>query len=105
MSVLVTGLPDEALCKQEPGATPWGVQEELLAQLVEEVSIVAAGYKRPNGPIDVPRPGKKQQTPAGPREGLSGTTETGLQARGLGGMLAVAQVYGAARPTQGATGE
>lgn len=94
MSVLVAGLPDEALCKQEPGDMPWGVAEELLAQLVEEVSIVAAGYKRPNGPISVPRPGDDVTT-RGPQEGLSGSTDTGLQARGLGGFLAAAQVYGA----------
>jgi hypothetical protein len=90
---LIAGLPDGALCKQDnPGETPWGVTEELLAQLVEEVSVLAADRRRKD-PITIPRPGQPTVAPAG----ISGTASTGVQARGMAGLLAAAEVFGAVR--------
>ncbi|HEY1177005.1 MAG TPA: hypothetical protein VGF17_12680 [Phytomonospora sp.] len=61
---------------------------------------MAAGHRRPE-PIDFPRPGV-DPAQRGPAEGLTGSTDTGLHARGLGGMLAAAQVYGVvAAPVSG----
>lgn len=51
------GLPDEARCRREdPDEPRWGVLEELIAQVVEEVSVLAAERRRPE-PRKIPRPG------------------------------------------------
>lgn len=98
MAVLIEGLPPTALSKQDnPGEVPWGVTDELLAQLVEEVSVLTSDRRRKE-PIEIPRPGREsrtQQKAAQPI--LTGNAQTGLTAHGLSGMLAAAQVYGAVR--------
>lgn len=96
MSALYRGLPEGALSKQETtGLPPWGMQEELMAQLVEEVSVLAADHRRKE-PRVLPRPGDDTPSNA-PREGLTGTAETGYQANGAAALLTAAQVYGAVR--------
>ncbi|MFJ6380142.1 hypothetical protein ACIQI7_09095 [Kitasatospora sp. NPDC092039] len=52
------GLPAEALLRRdgaEIGADRWGLTQELLAQLVELVSVVAAEH-RLRRPVELPRP-------------------------------------------------
>lgn len=95
MSVLIEGLPDEALCKQPAEADrPWSETKELLARILEEVSIMAANHQRAE-PLDYPRPGPGHPAGRAPAEGLTGSEETGFEARGLSGMLAAAAMYGA----------
>lgn len=63
------GLPDEARCRRVDG-TSWGVTEELLAQLIEEVSIGAAGMRR-DKPRQIPRPAEAVvKTPTAKHGGL-----------------------------------
>ncbi|MCC9309140.1 hypothetical protein LN042_18975 [Kitasatospora sp. RB6PN24] len=52
------GLPADALLRRdssEVGSDRWGLTQELLAQLVEVVSVVAA-ERRLKQPVDLPRP-------------------------------------------------
>ncbi|MFG2907379.1 hypothetical protein ACGF13_20225 [Kitasatospora sp. NPDC048286] len=52
------GLPAEALLRRdgaEIGADRWGLTQELLAQLVELVSVLAAEH-RLRRPVELPRP-------------------------------------------------
>ncbi|MFB8235529.1 hypothetical protein ACFC58_03165 [Kitasatospora purpeofusca] len=52
------GLPAEALLRRhaaEVGADRWGVTQELLAQAVELISVVAA-ERRLSKPVELPRP-------------------------------------------------
>ncbi|MFD7450368.1 hypothetical protein [Kitasatospora sp. NPDC059827] len=52
------GLPAEALLRRdgaEVGADRWGLTQELLAQLVELVSVLAAEH-RLRRPVELPRP-------------------------------------------------
>jgi hypothetical protein len=60
--MLVLGLPDEARIFTTPEirqalreARQWTLDHELLAQIKEEVSILAAEHRRKK-PVDVPRP-------------------------------------------------
>jgi hypothetical protein len=65
------GLPEEARARR-PDATkvPWGQVEELLAQIVEEVSVLAADHRRKE-PRQIPRPyARTQQRPAAQRPHL-----------------------------------
>lgn len=58
MSALVKGLPRDALVRTplaERGRDPWTAELELMAQLVEVVSVSAAEMKL-RAPIKVPRP-------------------------------------------------
>jgi hypothetical protein len=48
--------PDARSRRKDPDDEPWGVTEELLAQLVEMTSVVAA-ERRLKEPILLPRPG------------------------------------------------
>lgn len=58
---LLAGLPADARTRRENPDTPmWGFDQELLAQLVEEVSILAADYRRKK-PREVPRPTSPEQ--------------------------------------------
>jgi hypothetical protein len=70
----------------------WGVTEELLAQLIEEVSVLTADRRRKE-PREVPRPGPAAE----PEMGLTGSVETGYTARGLEGFLGAALATGAVR--------
>ena len=56
-----------------------------------------AADRRRKEPRTLPRPGQ-DTTPA---EGLSGTPDTGMQARGLAGMLAMTEATGGAVRTHG----
>lgn len=49
-----------------------------------------AADRRRKEPRTLPRPGQSTT----PVEGLTGTPDTGMQARGLAGMLAMTQVHG-----------
>ncbi|MEV7926098.1 hypothetical protein [Kitasatospora sp. NPDC088779] len=52
------GLPADALLRRdeaEVGADRWGLTQELLAQLVELVSVLAAEH-RLRRPVELPRP-------------------------------------------------
>ncbi|MFJ4189429.1 hypothetical protein [Kitasatospora sp. NPDC089509] len=52
------GLPADALLRRdgaEIGADRWGLTQELLAQLVELVSVLAADH-RLRRPVELPRP-------------------------------------------------
>lgn len=53
--MLLDGLPDSAHLKNHHGEMPWGMQEELLAQIVEEISVLVAQKAR-DEPRHVPRP-------------------------------------------------
>ena len=55
MAVLLDGLPDGARSKTPRGEVPWGMPEELLAQLIEEVSVLVAQRAREE-PLHVTRP-------------------------------------------------
>lgn len=68
---------------------PWGVQEELIAQVVEEVSVLVAGMTR-DKPLTLPRPYEKKTQP---REGLHNGPDGAISANGLGGMLALARQH------------
>lgn len=58
--MLIKGLPRDALVRtpeSERGRDPWTAELELMAQLIEVVSITASG-KQLRKPIKVPRPKK-----------------------------------------------
>lgn len=62
---LLDGLPVEARCRQEDPDDPassWGSTEELLAQLIEEVSVLAADRRRKE-PRQLPRPKPRRSKP------------------------------------------
>jgi hypothetical protein len=57
---LIDGLPTDSLTKTPPDQRDkpkWTVEDELLAQLIEEVSILAAEQRRKK-PRQIPRPGQ-----------------------------------------------
>lgn len=61
---LLQGLPEGARCrKEDPDEPAWGLVEELLAQVIEEVSVLAAERRRPE-PRHVPRPVSKAEREA-----------------------------------------
>jgi hypothetical protein len=66
------------------------MKTELLAQLIEEVSVVAADRRRKE-PRTITRPWENTDEP---KTGMTGSLETGIQARGLAGMLGVARTLG-----------
>lgn len=80
------GLPESARTQREdPDVPAWGWNEELLAQLIEEVSVLAAD-KRRKEPRQVHRP----FTPAPQEAGGVVTTSTGgAVAHGHEAMLAM----------------
>ncbi|HET9654597.1 MAG TPA: hypothetical protein VFP72_04545, partial [Kineosporiaceae bacterium] len=51
---LVDALPADAVVNRHGGIT-WGTTDELLAQLIEEVAVLAADHRRKK-PREVPRP-------------------------------------------------
>lgn len=66
---LMRGLPADALLRRdssEIGADRWGLTEELLAQVVEITSVIAA-ERRLKQPVELPRPGqlRARTDPAG----------------------------------------
>ncbi|MFJ8043790.1 hypothetical protein ACIRBX_25140 [Kitasatospora sp. NPDC096147] len=66
------GLPAEALLRRdeaEVGSDRWGLTQELLAQVVELVSVMAS-ERRLRKPIELPRPGYlcAAQSPSGDGE-------------------------------------
>lgn len=78
----------------------WGVSEELLAQLIEEVSVLASDRRREE-PLTIPRPGSAgkatEAATSAPATGLTGSKESGFQARGLEGFLQMTEVMGGAQ--------
>ncbi|MBV1940771.1 hypothetical protein KUF83_30010 [Streptomyces sp. BV286] len=54
MISLLDGLPEEARTISAP-INGWTVQVELLVQLIEEISLLAADRRRPE-PREIPRP-------------------------------------------------
>jgi hypothetical protein len=64
------GLPPEALCKRDSAdQESWSNTEELLAQLIEEVSVMTAGHQRKE-PRKVPRPYGETERARPPKPGL-----------------------------------
>ncbi len=58
---LVGGLPPEArLAREDPTEPEWGVTEELLAQMVEVMSVYAS-ERRLKEPRVIPRPTDRQK--------------------------------------------
>lgn len=89
---LYDGLPDSAPSKREdPDEPVWGATEELLAQVVEEVSVLVAD-KRRKDPRTLPRPWEKKKPV---KAGLVTTAEGGMRAVGLSAMLTATQTRGA----------
>jgi len=87
---LLDELPEEAASNRaETGS--WGLTHELLAQLIEEVSVLAADRRRKE-PRTIPRPGHDEQT--GRQVGLHTTSSGGVEAVGLQGMLELASFKG-----------
>jgi hypothetical protein len=75
---LIAGLPADARCRRDDPNTPvWGYLEELLAQVIEEVSVLAADRRRKE-PRVLPRPGQRKQTVTSNSGG--GTTYQGFDA-------------------------
>lgn len=69
------------------------MQHELLATILEEVSVLASDQRRPE-PLEWPRPYERPDRTKKPAEGLVGDAESGFTATGLGGILALSEVYG-----------
>lgn len=95
----LAAMPAEARTRRTDPNTPvWGYIEELLAQVIEEVSVLAADRRRKE-PRAVPRPGQKKA--AKTRNAGGGTTYNGFDA-----MLGMFKNGGAGRQVrvQGATG-
>lgn len=90
--MLFRGLPDNAVSKRDsPDDAPWGLTEELTAQLIEEVSVLAADRRRKE-PRSVPRPWEKKDAKPKP---LDVSEDGAVHAHGYQGMLAAAQMRGA----------
>ena len=62
-----------------------------MAQLIEEVSVLAADRRRKE-PRSIPRPGREAETQV-VKTGLHATATGGMQAVGLQGMLALAKQH------------
>lgn len=78
--VIFDALPENARSKrQDPDVPTWGMQEELLAQVVEEVSVLASNRQRKE-PRRLPRPFDKKGTPGRHRTASGGSVSTGLAA-------------------------
>ncbi len=93
MCVLIEGLPDGARSKtDDPGIAEWGTTDELLAQLVEEVSVLVADRRRKE-PRTIPRPWEAKKS--GPVAGVVVSEDGGMVATGLSGMLSATQRRGA----------
>jgi len=60
MAVLLDGLPDSARSKTPRGEVAWGSLQELMAQLIEEVSVLVAQRAREE-PLHVTRPPSIEQ--------------------------------------------
>ena len=74
----IAGLPADARCRRTDPDTPlWGYVEELLAQVIEEVSVLSADRRRKE-PRQLPRPGQKKATSR--PSGNAGTTYQGFDA-------------------------
>lgn len=58
MRNLIDGLPEDARLQSDTPDEPWGVTRELLAMLVEEVSITNS-ERRHKQPLEIPRPGMR----------------------------------------------
>jgi hypothetical protein len=88
LAALIRTLPAEARLARIPGDdVKWTVETELLACIVEEVSVLAADRRR-RKPLEIPRPGSINQA----RDQSSGT-----KVRGLRGLLQVAADAGRVR--------
>ena len=73
--MLLRGLPlDSRTRNDDPDAPLWGYTEELIAQVLEEVSVIASDHRRKK-PRQVPRPGAKTD-PASTREKALATANT-----------------------------
>lgn len=94
---LLDELPEEAASvRAEVGN--WELTHELLAQLIEEVSVLAADQRRKE-PRSIPRPSapnESSQKPAA-NTGLHSTGDGGMKAVGLDGMLGLARMAGAVK--------
>jgi hypothetical protein len=84
--VLLQSMPPDAACRWQPGQdrTPWHTTEELLAGLLEEVSVLTSDRRR-REPLRIPRPNAKPQ-PDSPTQVTGAKGLIGLaRARGLMG--------------------
>ncbi|AWI32686.1 hypothetical protein [Streptomyces tirandamycinicus] len=94
MISFLDGLPDESRLKSAP-IGGWTIQTELLAQLIEEVSLLAADRRREE-PRTVTRP--YNTAPAVPR-GNSAPAQQSAPMNGHRKMLAAAARRGMVRPS------
>lgn len=79
-------MPESARTQREnPDEPPWGWVEELLAQVIEEVSVLAADRRRKE-PKKVKRPFLTSDESSG---GLAENASGGLTAQGHDAMLAM----------------
>lgn len=84
LCVYLEGLPSDARCrKEDPDEPTWGLVEELLAQVIEEVGVLAAERRRAE-PRRVPRPKSKAEQEA----------ERTSTANRHGGLFAAALTHG-----------
>ena len=87
MAVLLRSLPAEARLSRLPGdEVVWTSSEELLARLLEETSVLVAD-KRRKQPLEIPRPLTVSQV----------EEQAKPKARGLSGLLAIANETGRVR--------
>ncbi len=90
--MLFRGLPDDALSKRDANAASWSTTEELLAQLIEEVSVMTAQHVRKE-PRKVPRPAALTITPRA-KPGLTEDAEGRVRAVGPAAILQRAREAG-----------
>lgn len=95
--MLYDGLPDSAPSKREdPDEEMWGATEELLAQVIEEVSVLAAGMQREK-PRQVLRPHEMRRQDDKAAPGVVVHENGAVTATGLQGMLAMSRMAGTVR--------
>ncbi|WP_406153247.1 hypothetical protein OG217_05860 [Streptomyces sp. NBC_01023] len=96
MIVLIDGLPEESRI-QSAQINGWTKETELLAQLIEEVSILAADRRREE-PTSIPRPYNPAQAAAHEQPGAKPQQHTAApQMTGHRQMLAAAMQRGMVR--------
>ena len=79
--MLLDGLPEESrLRRADPSLAPWGYLEELLAQLLEELSVLTSDRRRKE-PLSVPRPGAARAAARTPSGGKVASGARAMQAQ------------------------